>query len=279
MTTKVGAAAATTAGLTYDGAGNTLTTPLSGAAATLTWDTAGRLATLTTAAGAAGNVYDAGGSLLVKKTVAGAKTLFLGETEVTHTPAKGVVPASTTSRRTYTFAGQAVATRTAAGDTGLWFTPPNPQGTAATQINASTAAITKRYFTPFGGPRGAAPAWQSPHGFRGGTGATTDSTTGLTHLGAPGLRPGPGPVPVRGPPHGHRRHPTDERVQLRQQHPHHRLRPHRSETSLRGRGSLHIHPERQRPGQYQAPQARDALLHGNSGPGISEELPAEPHPW
>jgi RHS repeat-associated protein len=189
VTTKVGAAAATTAGLTYDASGNTLTTPLNGAAATLTWDTPGHLSTLTTPAGAASNVYDGGGNLLVKKTVAGAKTLFLGETEVTHTPAKGPVPASTTSRRIYTFDGQAVATRTATGAAGLWYTPPNIQGTAALQINASTAAISKRYFTPFGAPRGTAPAWQSAHGFLGGTGATTDPTTGLTHLGARDYNP------------------------------------------------------------------------------------------
>lgn len=189
VTTKVGAAVATTAGLTYDPAGNTLTTPLNGVAATLTWDTQGRMGTLSTTAGAASNVYGPGGDLLVKKDAAGVKTLFLGETEVTYTPAKGVVPASTSSRRILSFDGQAVATRTAAGTAGLWFIPPNAQGTADLQINASTAAITKRYFTPFGAPRGTAPAWQSPHAFLGGTGATTDPATGLTHLGARDYNP------------------------------------------------------------------------------------------
>ena len=80
--------------------------------------------------------------------------------------------------------GQTVAIRTADGTTGLWFTAPGPQGTPSVQVNASTGAITKRYFTPYGAPRAAVPSWQGISTFLGGTGATADSTTGLVHLGA-----------------------------------------------------------------------------------------------
>ena len=54
-------------------------------------------------------------------------------------------------------------------------------GTAHLAIDSDTQAVTKRYTTPFGAPRGTNPAWVDDKTF---LGKPTDTTTGLTHIGA-----------------------------------------------------------------------------------------------
>jgi RHS repeat-associated protein len=197
--TKVGTGTAVQANFTYGKDGATLTTPLnqtsaymstaaSGKASTLTWDDLGRLATVKydTTAVTTANVYDTDGNLLIKKTSDGGKTLMLGDTEITY---KGT---ALTSRRLLSFNGQIVAFRTAQNTAGLWLTPPNQQGTPSVQINASTATTTKRYYTPFGAPRGSVTGWQGTGGFLGATGATTDLTSQLVELGARNYDPSNG---------------------------------------------------------------------------------------
>lgn len=180
---KVGTATAVVHALTYDNAGRTRTGPLDWSASTMTYDAEGHLATVKrgTAATSPTNVYDADGNLLVKAGANGTKTLMLGDTQITYTPSTG----AKTSKRLYTFEGQVVAVQVpGAGLTGINFTPPGMQGTTPLQVNASNQAVVKRYYTPFGDDRKTFTGWQGPGGFLAATGATTDTLTNLTHLGA-----------------------------------------------------------------------------------------------
>jgi RHS repeat-associated protein len=181
VTRKVGTATAVEHALTYDNAGRTRTSPLDWSTASLTYDAEGRLKSVTRAGKTSpANVYDADGNLLVKGEVNGTKTLMLGDTQVTYTPSTG----AKTTRRLYSFDGQIVAIRTGTGIAGLYYTPPGPQGSAAQQVNASTQAVSKRYYTPYGDDRKSFTGWQSLGGFLAATGATTDVLSNLTHLGA-----------------------------------------------------------------------------------------------
>jgi RHS repeat-associated protein len=189
ISTQVGAAAPVDASLTYDKAGNTLSTPLTGGATgTATWDAQARLSTLTQSgqSGSTSHVYDADGSLLIRRDASGKKTLYLGgDTEVTYIPAAGATPASTTAMRYYTFEGQIVAYRKGPNVGDVVNQPPGYQGTSLVQTDAAGGSYALRRFDPFGSPRGATTgaSWLGNRGFLGGTGATTNAS-GVTHLGA-----------------------------------------------------------------------------------------------
>jgi len=86
--------------------------------------------------------------------------------------------ANPTSTRYYSFGGQAVAVRTAAG---LSFLGSDRHGTASVAVSSATGAATVRRSDPFGNPGGAASSWPGERGFVGGV---ADGATGLTHLGA-----------------------------------------------------------------------------------------------
>ena len=95
---------------------------------------------------------------------------------------------SRTSRTTntlYTANGQTITVRTAtAGTSGtkLSFLAADHHGTSSVALDADTYAITKRYTTPFGAPRGSKPAtWPDDKAF---LGKPADTSTGLTHIGA-----------------------------------------------------------------------------------------------
>jgi RHS repeat-associated protein len=84
------------------------------------------------------------------------------------------------------------------------FLVTNGQRSAASSIDATTGAVTNRYFLPFGGTRAApsqATTWPAvPHGF---LNSPLDAFTGLTHLGARDYNPALGqfttPDPVLDP--------------------------------------------------------------------------------
>ncbi|MFD4034318.1 polymorphic toxin-type HINT domain-containing protein [Streptomyces sp. NPDC058637] len=103
-------------------------------------------------------------------------TLYLGHTDI-------VLPkGSTTPNATrYIDLGngqQAVRN----DDSGVSFTIGDHHGTGQLAVDATTLDLTQRRTTPFGRARGAEPEnWPSTKGFVGGT---TDTSTGLTHLGA-----------------------------------------------------------------------------------------------
>jgi RHS repeat-associated protein len=145
--------------------------------------------TATTTAGTGGSTTtnyrdDASGNLLIRQdaTSGGATvtTLYLPDEEITSNGS------TTSATRYYSDAGQVIATRSGTsanpGSTTVAWLLGNSQGTDTTEIDANSQALTQRYYTPFGVPVGAAPSsWPGTRGFVGGT---TDSTSGLTDLGA-----------------------------------------------------------------------------------------------
>jgi RHS repeat-associated protein len=155
----------------------TSTTPSAGSATTYNWNGTGappdQLASATTGSSTTSYVYDADGDLLLANDN-GTTTLYLPGQDIIATGS------TLTATRYYTFNGQTVAARTS--PTALTWLFPGPTGTDTTAIDATTEAVTHRYYTPYGTPRGTPPAsWPGTRGFDGGT---TDTTTGLTNLGA-----------------------------------------------------------------------------------------------
>ncbi|MBO0806842.1 MAG: RHS repeat-associated core domain-containing protein [Actinobacteria bacterium] len=171
-TDTVNGAAATTTD-TYLASGQLHTTSGNGPSQTFTWNDAGQLSAESDSTGGTVNYrYDASGNLLVRQDNT-VSTLYLPGEELT---ASG---ATVTATRYYTHGGQVIAARTPAGVSWL---AGDPHGTDTLAIDASTQAVTQRWYTPFGAPRGTAPSsWPGDRGFVGGT---TDPATGLTNLGA-----------------------------------------------------------------------------------------------
>ncbi|MFF2408322.1 RHS repeat-associated core domain-containing protein [Streptomyces sp. NPDC058092] len=182
---------ARTSTYSYDDTGNTTKRPGVQAAQTLVWDSEGNLSGTTEPAVGSkpaldtGYLYDADGELLVRRAaVDGDTVLYLGSTEIRLTT-KGATK-SLSGTRYYSAVGQTLAVRTAtAGTTGtkLSFLVADHHGTSSLAIEAGTQAVTKRYSTPFGAPRGDGPTtdWPDDKAF---LGKPSDVTTGLTHIGA-----------------------------------------------------------------------------------------------
>lgn len=174
----------TNAAYTYDKTGNTLSRPGSTATQALTWNSEDQLASLTEGTKKTGYLYDAGGNLLIRRDTGNGDTvLYLGDTEV-HLTVNGTTK-TLTANRYYTTDGKTIAVRTGtlgSTTTKLSFLASDPQGTATLSLDSTTWAITKRYTTPFGESRGSSMGpWPDDKGF---LGKSTDSDTGLTHLGA-----------------------------------------------------------------------------------------------
>lgn len=175
---------------TYDGAGDLtgrkVTTQGSAGNATesLTWNDQGELATDSNATTntTSSFVYDATGTTLIRRdyttgTQAGTVTLYLGDTQLKLTTASGAV----TGLRYYEYAGAPTIVADNLGN--LTYEVGNTQGTAGTTVNAANGQVeARRYFTPYGAPRGAAATqWPDDHTF---LGDPTDQATGLTTIGA-----------------------------------------------------------------------------------------------
>jgi RHS repeat-associated protein len=86
----------------------------------------------------------------------------------------------------YALGGTVVASRT--GATSVAYLAGDTQGTDSVAIDAVTLAVTRRYYDPYGNPRGTVPT-VFPTGQQGFVGGTTDSATGLTNLGAREYQP------------------------------------------------------------------------------------------
>lgn len=124
------------------------------------------------------NLYSADGDRLVRTAPDGAITVYLGGQEITKA-ANGTV----TGARYYSFAGQAVAMRTANGLGGVTSLINNPQGTPLASVhntNWTTTSVAKHYTLPFGEQRGGDSA-PGDHEF---LGKVRDGATGLTLVGA-----------------------------------------------------------------------------------------------
>ncbi|MEU6080008.1 RHS repeat-associated core domain-containing protein [Streptomyces sp. NPDC047108] len=173
-----------TADYTVDKTGNTRTRPGPKSGQTLTWNAEGKLAKTTEGTTETSYLYDADGELLIRRAKGDGDTvLYLGEMEVRLT-VKGSAKTLSASRY-YTANGRTIAVRTAtAGTSGskLKFLAADHHGTSSVALDATTYAVTKRYTTPFGAPRGPqATGWPDDKGF---LGKPADTSTGLTHIGA-----------------------------------------------------------------------------------------------
>ncbi|MGW1530337.1 RHS repeat-associated core domain-containing protein [Streptomyces sp. NPDC002159] len=178
----------TTGSYVYDKTGNTTTRPGTQATQTLTWNSEGKLATSSEpAAGskpATGTkyLYDADGTLLIRRptTTDGETVLYLGATEVHLKVTGSGATKALTGSRYYSAAGQTIAVRTSS--TKVTFLAGDNHGTSSLAFEAGTSTLAKRYTSPFGASRGTpAPTWPDDKAF---LGAPSDSSTGLTHLGA-----------------------------------------------------------------------------------------------
>jgi YD repeat-containing protein len=164
----------------YDAAGQLTSVASSSQAESLSWDDAGRLSSVTVtpqggSAETTSYTYDAGGNLLLEQDP-GSVTLFLPDEELVLNTTNGTV----TGTRYYSIGGVTVASRTSSGD--VSYLAGDQQGTAAVAIDASSLAVTRRYYDPYGNQIGTPPSsWPGAEGFAGGT---ADPATGLTDLGA-----------------------------------------------------------------------------------------------
>ncbi len=158
---------------TYDKDGNTATRVIGGDTQTLDWDAEGHLAD-TKGTTATSYVYDADGNRLITRDSTGS-TLYLPHGDELHLTNSGTVVGT----RYYDFYGKTIAMLTGGR---LTFLLSDLHGTATTQIDATTLAVTRRKTTIFGAPRGTQPTgWAGDKTFVGGT---SDPDTSLVHLGA-----------------------------------------------------------------------------------------------
>ncbi|MFD0417145.1 polymorphic toxin-type HINT domain-containing protein [Streptomyces sp. NPDC127108] len=181
LTKTTGARAAT---YEYDKTGNTTKRPGPKSQQSLTWSPEGKLAKTLEGTAETGYLYDADGELLIRRAKGDGDTiLYLGATEVRLTT-KGTKK-TLSGTRYYTANGQTIAVRTAADGTAesqLSFLAADHHGTSSVALDATTYAVTKRYTSPFGAPRGEkTPNWPDDKGF---LGKPADKGTGLTHVGA-----------------------------------------------------------------------------------------------
>jgi hypothetical protein len=122
---------------------------------------------------------ESGSNWLIRRDPTGATLYLPGGLEI-RKPKTG----NAVGTRYYSHAGSTIAVRT---PTALTWMVNDHQGTATATV-ASTASLTvnRRRTVPFGEDRGTKPAtWAGDKGYVGGT----RDNTGLTHLGAPRVRP------------------------------------------------------------------------------------------
>ncbi|MGW0943545.1 ricin-type beta-trefoil lectin domain protein [Streptomyces sp. NPDC002623] len=179
---------------TCGGSGQTWTGAPTGAipagqSQTFTYDAEGRTATVATTSGTHTNtskyLYDAQGDLLEQTAaVDGAdKTrilyLFGGTEQIT----LNVSAKTWTGLRDITGPDGTTVARSSSGT--VSYEIVNGQGTAVTAVDASSLAVTRRAYDPWGNPRGAKPSsWVATDENAGFLGQPIDATTGLNLLGA-----------------------------------------------------------------------------------------------
>ncbi len=169
-------AAGDTASYAYDAAGNT--TSVTGGAAgnqVLTWNSQDKLASDQTSAGTTSYVYDASGNVVVRRDP-GQTTFYMGDEQIVLNTAANTVSGT----RFYSIGGTTIAARTSV--TAVDYLIPDRLGTDLLAVNASTQAVTRRQYLPFGAARGAVPAvWPGDRGYVGGS---ADPATSMETLGA-----------------------------------------------------------------------------------------------
>ena len=152
----------------------------------LTYDAEGRTAAVTTPSGTGSQtssyLYDADGGLLEQTSSSGTVILYLfgGSEQITQITATK----SFTAQRFYAGPDGTTIIRTtgtvAVGT--VTYEVSNVQGTGTTTIDATTLAVTRRAYDPYGNARGVQPgSWVDNRGY---LGQPTDTSTGLDLLGA-----------------------------------------------------------------------------------------------
>jgi RHS repeat-associated protein len=163
-----------TATYSYDLAGNTKARSGS-SALSFGYDQQGRTSSATSSGGTSGYLYDADGNLLIRRDP-GSTTLYLDNGAEELTLAHGAV----SGLRYYTEPDSTTIVRSSGGQ--LSYELANHQHTALESVDAGSLAVTRRYFDPYGDPRGTVPgSWPDQHAF---VGKPTDPTTSLDLLGA-----------------------------------------------------------------------------------------------
>jgi len=173
-----GPSGTTTSTYGYDPDGNTTSRDLPSGSQTLGWNDTGTLATDTSAAGTVSYTYDADGNVLLRNdTATGLTTLYIFGEQIVLNNNTGTI----TGTRFIPLPGGAEVVRTGAGSN-YSFEIGNQQNTGVLTLNSTAQDPQWQQYTPYGAPRGAAPAsWPDTNGF---LGKPTDPTTGLTSVGA-----------------------------------------------------------------------------------------------
>ncbi|MDQ1746533.1 MAG: hypothetical protein QOD07_796 [Frankiaceae bacterium] len=141
----------------YDADGQQATRTVGGVATTLSWDPLHHLYQ-SASGGATKYVNTADGTRLARLDPGGSTTIWMAGNEV-HV-ANGVV----TDTRYYSMAGGTVAQRNASGLTWL---ASDGQNSRQVAVNASTGAVTRTYYLPYGAVRTGAPALPTDQNFLG----------------------------------------------------------------------------------------------------------------
>ncbi|SFF10135.1 intein C-terminal splicing region/intein N-terminal splicing region/RHS repeat-associated core domain-containing protein [Actinacidiphila alni] len=168
------------AGQTYTTAATGTGLP-AGQGQTFTYDAEGRTASVTTGDGvnpkATNYLYDADGGLLLQHGPSGTILYLFGGAEQLTLNSAGT---TVSGLRYYSHPDGTAITRSSGG--AVTYQPTNPQNTAQLQVDATSLAITRRSYDPYGKPRGTVPtSWADNHGY---LGQPADPTTGLDLLGA-----------------------------------------------------------------------------------------------
>lgn len=176
-TTTTGATTGSTS-YGYDSAGNTTTRTTATGSQTLTWNNAEQLTNVanSTTGTATGYIYDAGGNLLLQVDPT-TTTLYLGSEQITLNDSAGTA----TGVRYYPLTGGATAVRTGAGTNYGFELAADQHGTNSLYLDYTAQTPTWRQFDPYGNPRGTTTTWADNRTF---LNKTTDTTTGLTDVGA-----------------------------------------------------------------------------------------------
>jgi RHS repeat-associated protein len=181
-----GATTTTNFGYTANGQASSIDGP--NGSQTLTWGGTNRdpaqLTAITKGTSTTSYVYDAAGNLLLQND-SGTLTLYLSDEEITCTVSSAGACASQSGVRYYTIGGLTIAARTSAGQVQYLF--GDRQGTANLAIDASSLAVTRRWYNPDGQLLDKPPPWPGNRGFVGGT---ADPATALDNLGAREYNPG-----------------------------------------------------------------------------------------
>ncbi|HVB43992.1 MAG TPA: RHS repeat-associated core domain-containing protein [Streptosporangiaceae bacterium] len=176
-----GGTAATTNTYNSDGQLTKIATTTTGAAppaappgATFKYNAEGEVSSATTSAGTTSYLYDASGNLLLQSGPT-ATTLYVdgGAEQITATGS------TLSGLRFFGNSPDGTSVVESSGGT-VSYQLANQQGTALESVSASTLAITRRYYDPWGNQVGTPPAWPDNHGF---LGKVTDPATGFSLLG------------------------------------------------------------------------------------------------